>query len=174
MQFDRFTIKAQEALQGAQTIAQRYSHQQIDGEHLMLALLEQSEGLVNPLLQKLGVAPAALTSDLDRELERRPKVQGTTSSDTFLSSDLKKILDAAQAEAAKLKDDYTSTEHLLLGLAEQGGAALKKIFQKHGLRRDNILKALMELRGNQRITDQNPEDKFQTLEKYGRDLTALA
>src|SRR5712691_2800707 len=174
MQFDRFTIKAQEALQGAQGVAHKYSHQQIDGEHLMLALLEQSEGLIHPLLQKLGVAPPALTGDLDRELERRPKVQGTTSSDTFLSSDLKKILDAAQAEAGKLKDDYTSTEHLLLGLAEQGGSALKKTFQKYGLRRENILKALVELRGNQRVTDQNPEDKFQTLEKYGRDLTAFA
>src|SRR6266852_3667326 len=174
MQLDRFTIKAQEALQGAQTIAHRHSHQQIDGEHLMLALLEQSEGLIHPLLQKLGVAPPALTADLERELERRPKVQGTRSQDTFLSSDLKKILDAAQAEAGKLKDEYTSTEHLLLGLAEQGGSALKKIFQKHGLRRENILKALVELRGHQRVTDQNPEDKFQALEKYGRDLTALA
>ena len=174
MQFDRFTIKAQEALQGAQGVAHKYSQQQIDGEHLMLALLEQSEGLIHPLLQKLGAAPTALAGDLDRELARRPKVQGTTSQDTFLSTDLKKILDAAQAEAGKLKDDYTSTEHLLLGLAEQGDSALKKIFQKHGLRRENILKALVELRGNQRVTDQNPEDKFQTLEKYGRDLTAFA
>src|SRR5438876_4435644 len=164
MQFDRFTIKAQEALQAAQGIAHRYSHQQIDGEHLMLALLEQSEGLIHPLLQKLGVAPPGLTGDLDRELERRPKVQGTTSSDTFLSSDLKKILDAAQAEAGKLKDDYTSTEHLLLGLAEQGGAALKKIFQKHGLRRDHLPNVLVELRGNQRVTDQNPQDTYQATE----------
>src|SRR5207247_6842499 len=97
MQLDRFTIKAQEALQSAQAIAQRYSHQQIDGEHLMAALLEQAEGLLHPLLQKLGAAPTSLTADLDRELERRPKVHGTTSSDTFLSSDLKKILDAAQS-----------------------------------------------------------------------------
>jgi len=174
MQFDRFTIKAQEALQGAQGVAHKYSHQQIDGEHLMLALLEQTEGLIHPLLQKLGAAPQALAGDLDRELARRAKVQGTTSQDTFLSTDLKKILDAAQAEAGKLKDDYTSTEHLLLGLSEQGDSALKKIFQKHGLRRENILKALVELRGNQRVIDQNPEDKFQTLEKYGRDLTAFA
>src|SRR5437867_9777808 len=174
MQFDRFTIKAQEALQAAQAMAQRHSHQQIDGEHLMLALLEQTEGLLRPLLQKLGVAPSALSADLDGELDRRHKVHGTTSTDTFLSSDLKKILDAAQSEAAKLKDEYTSTEHLLLGLAEQGGGPLKKIFQKYGLRRDNILKALVELRGHQRVTDQNPEDKFQALEKYGRDLTAFA
>jgi len=140
----------------------------------MLALLEQAEGLIHPLLQKLGAVPATLTTDLEHELGRRAKVQGTTSSDTFLSSDLKKALDAAQSEAGKLKDEYTSTEHLLLGLTEQGGTALKKILQKHGLRRDNILKALVELRGNQRVTDKNPEDKFQALEKYGRDLTALA
>ena len=140
----------------------------------MLALLEQSEGLLVPLLQKLGATPSALLADLEKELGRRPKVQGTSSSDTFLSSDLKKALDAAQSEAARLKDDYTSTEHLLLGLAEQGGSALKKLFQKHGLRRDALLKALVELRGHQRVTDQNPEDKFQTLSKYGRDLTAFA
>ena len=173
MQFDRFTIKAQEAIQGAQAIAQRLSHQQMEGEHLMLALLEQPEGLLLPLLQKLGVSPALLNADLTRELDGRSKVQGA-SADSFLSAGLKKILDRAQSEAAKLKDDYTSSEHLLLGLAEEGDAALKTMFQKYGLRRDNILKALVELRGHQRVTDQNPEDKFQALEKYGRDLTALA
>src|SRR5437667_3047738 len=172
MQWERFTVKAQEALQSAQATAQQYSHQEIDGEHLMLALMDQPEGLIQPLLQKLGIPISGVRSDLERELGRRAKVQGST--DTFLGNTLKKALDAAQAEAGKLKDDYASTEHLLLGLSEQGGAALKKIFQKHGLRRDNILKALVELRGNQRVTDQNPEDKFQTLEKYGRDLTALA
>jgi ATP-dependent Clp protease ATP-binding subunit ClpB len=101
-------------------------------------------------------------------------VTGATTADTFLSTELKKALDAAQSEAGKLKDDYVSTEHLLLGLIDQGGPSLKKLLQKHGLKRDNVLRALMELRGNQRVTDQNPEDKFQALEKYGKDLTALA
>src|SRR4051812_45924864 len=174
MQLDRFTIKAQEALQAAQGIAQSYSQQEIDGEHLMLALIDQPEGLIQPLLQKLGVPSPALRSDLETELARRPKVQGTTSIDTFLGSNLKKALDAAQAEAGKLKDEYTSTEHLLLGLLSQGGSSLKKILQSHGLKHDAVLKVLAELRGNQRVTDQNPEDKFQALEKYGRDLTALA
>src|SRR6188474_1858832 len=174
MQMERLTIKAQEALQGAQTIAQRFSHQQIDGEHLMLALLDQSDGLIQPLFQRLGAAPAAISKDLEAELERRAKVTGATTADTFLSTDLKKALDAAQSEAGKLKDDYVSTEHLLLGLIDQGGPSLKRLFQKHGLQRDNVLRALMELRGNQRVTDQNPEDKFQALEKYGKDLTALA
>jgi ATP-dependent Clp protease ATP-binding subunit ClpB len=174
MQMERLTIKAQEALQGAQTIAQRFSHQQIDGEHLMLSLLDQSDGLIQPLFQRLGATPAAVSKDLEAELERRAKVTGATTADTFLSTELKKALDAAQSEAGKLKDEYVSTEHLLLGLIDQGGPSLKKLFQKHALKRDNVLRALMELRGNQRVTDQNPEDKFQALEKYGKDLTALA
>jgi ATP-dependent Clp protease ATP-binding subunit ClpB len=174
MQMERLTIKAQEALQGAQTIAQRFSHQQIDGEHLMLSLLDQSDGLIQPLFQRLGAVPTAVSTDLELELERRAKVTGGTTADTFLSTELKKALDAAQNEAGKLKDDYVSTEHLLLGLIDDGGPSLKKIFQKHSLKRDNVLRALMELRGNQRVTDQNPEDKFQALEKYGKDLTALA
>ncbi|MCI0745939.1 MAG: ATP-dependent chaperone ClpB [Verrucomicrobia subdivision 3 bacterium] len=174
MQLERFTIKAQEALQGAQTVAQRYSHQEIDGEHLMVALLDQSEGLIRPLLQKLGAAPSAIAKELEAELDRRARISGATTADTFLGAQLKKSLDAAQSEASKLKDDYVSTEHLFLGLLEQGGPALKRMLQKHGLKRDAVLRALMELRGNQRVTDQNPEDKFQALEKYGRDLTALA
>jgi ATP-dependent Clp protease ATP-binding subunit ClpB len=174
MQLDRFTIKAQEALQGAQQAAAKFSHQEIDGEHLLLALLQQAEGLIPPLLQRVGVNTAALAADLEKELERRAKVQGSTSLDTFLGAALKKALDAAQAEAARLKDEYTSTEHLLLGLIAQGGAGLKKLFQAHGVKADAVLQALAGLRGNQRVTDQNPEDKFQALEKYGRDLTALA
>jgi len=174
MQLERFTIKAQEALQGAQATAQKYSQQEIDGEHLMLALIDQPEGLIQPLLQKLGIPIPGFRADLETEIGRRPKVQGTTSIDTFLGQSLKKALDAAQAEATKLKDEYTSTEHLLLGLLQQGSPSLKKIFQSHGLKYDIVLKALAELRGNQRVTDQSPEDKFQALEKYGRDLTALA
>ncbi|HEV2394227.1 MAG TPA: ATP-dependent chaperone ClpB [Verrucomicrobiae bacterium] len=174
MQLDRLTIKSQEALQEAQRIAQGYSHQEVDGEHLMLALIGQEESLIPDLLQKIGVPPAKLKPDLEAELERRHKVQGTSSADLFLSSTLKKALDAAQAQAGKLKDDYISTEHLLLGLLEAGDTSLKRIFQTHGLKRDQVLRALADLRGNQRVTDQNPEDKFQALEKYGRDLTALA
>ena len=174
MQMDRLTIKAQEALQAAQAVAQRFSHQEIDGEHLLLSLLEQREGLTTPLLQKLGVRPETLASEIDDELDHRPKVQGATSMDVYLGRNAKAALDAAQSEAGKLKDEFVSTEHLLLGLIDKGGDFLKRLFQKHGLRRDAVLKALSELRGNQRVTDQNPEDKFQALEKYGRDLTALA
>jgi ATP-dependent Clp protease ATP-binding subunit ClpB len=172
MQMEKFTIKAQEALQASQNIAGRFSHQEIDGEHLLLALLEQTDGLIHPLLQKLGASPGALTRELEAELERRPKIQGT--SETFPGTGIKRALDAAQNEAAKLKDDYTSTEHLILGLLDAGSPALKKLLQKFGLRRDAVLQALADIRGNQRVTDQNPEEKFQTLEKYGKDLTALA
>lgn len=174
MQPERFTTKAQAALQGAQRIAHEHSHQEIDGEHLLAALLQQEEGLIQPLLQKLGVPVAQLSADLEQALQKRVKVQGTSSSDTFMGNSLKKALDAAEAQAGKLKDEYVSTEHLLLGLLAEGGPALKKIFQSAGLKPAEVLKALAELRGNQRVTDPNPEDKFQALEKYGRDLTALA
>jgi ATP-dependent Clp protease ATP-binding subunit ClpB len=174
MQLDRLTIKSQEALQEAQRIAQGFSHQEVDGEHLLLAMLGQTESLIPDLLEKIGVSPAKLKPDLEKELARRHKVQGISGSDVFLSQSLKKTLDAAQSEAGKLKDEYISTEHLLLGLIDQGDSSLKKIFQAHGLKRDLVLRALADLRGNQRVTDPNPEDKFQTLDKYGRDLTAMA
>jgi ATP-dependent Clp protease ATP-binding subunit ClpB len=171
MQPEKLTIKSQEALQEAQNIARSFSHQEIDGEHLMLALIGQTDSLIPDLLARVGVPGDRLKPDLEAELQRRHKVQG---GEVFMGSNLKKVLDAAQSEATRLKDDYVSTEHLLLGLIDQGGSSLKKIFQKHGLKRDAVLRVLAELRGNQRVTDPNPEDKFQALDKYGRDLTALA
>jgi ATP-dependent Clp protease ATP-binding subunit ClpB len=172
MQTEKFTQKSQEALQAAQHLARSHSHQEIDGEHLALALLGQTESLIPDLLERIGVPPARLKPDLEAELARRHKVQG--GGEPYAGSDLRKALEAAQSEATKLKDEYVSTEHLLLGLLDGGGSSLKKIFAKHGLKRDAVLKALAELRGNQRVTDENPEAKFQALDKYGRDLTALA
>ena len=163
MQLDKFTIKSQEALQTAQQIAHQHSHQEVDVEHLLLALVTQPETLIPALLQKLGISIPRLTSDLEAELGRRSKVQGTSSADVFLGRGLKKALDAAQVEATKLKDDYVSAEHLLLGMLDEGGAALKKLFQTHALKRDDVLKALVDLRGNQRVTDAQPEAKFQAL-----------
>ena len=174
MQLDRFTIKSQEALQEAQRIACEHSHQEVDGEHLLLAMIGQAESLIPDLLEKIGVPAAKLQPDLEHELARRHKVQGITSTDLFLSPQLKQALDVAQTEAGKLKDEYISTEHLLLGLLDEASPSLKKIFQAHGLKRDVVLRALADLRGNQRVTDASPEGKFQALEKYGRDLTALA
>ena len=172
MQPEKFTQKSQEALAEAQRLAREYSHQEIDGEHLALALIGQTESLIPDLLERIGVPVARLEPDLQAELARRHKVQGT--GEVYAGADLRQALEAAQSEAVKLKDEYVSTEHLLLGLLDGGGAALKKIFSKHGLKRDAVLKTLVELRGNQRVTDENPEAKFQALEKYGRDLTALA
>jgi len=173
MQMDRLTTKAQEALKEAEEIAKQNSNQAVDAEHLLAALLAQSESLVPSLLQKLGVPVPVLTSAVQEEIERKVKVRGATS-DLYASPALKGVLDEAEAEAKKLRDEYVSTEHLFLGLVEQGGSGVKKLFQPYGLTRDAVLKTLVELRGNQRVTDQNPEDKFQALEKYGRDLTALA
>jgi ATP-dependent Clp protease ATP-binding subunit ClpB len=172
MQLDKLTQKSQEALQAAQRIAREQSHQEIDCEHLLLALLGQEESLVPELLHRIGVPPAKLQPDLEKEIARRHRVEG--GGDPYAGRDLQKALDAAQSEAKKLKDDYVSTEHLLLGLIDSSSVTLKKIIGAHNLKRDAVLKALAELRGNQRVTDQNPEGKFQALEKYGRDLTALA
>jgi ATP-dependent Clp protease ATP-binding subunit ClpB len=172
MQPEKLTLKSQEALSEAQRLAREMSHQEMDGEHLLLALLGQSESLVPELLQKIGIAPAKLQSELERDLSRRHKVEG--GAEVYASPTLRKALDAAQSEATKLKDDYVSTEHLLLGLLADGGSALKKMLSAAGLKRDTVLKALADLRGNQRVTDENPEAKFQALDKYGRDLTALA
>ena len=172
MQLDKYTIKAQEAVQNMQSLAKDRGHQEIDCEHLLLALLDQEDSLVLSVLTKLGEQPASLRQQLEQALGRRAKVQGT--GDVYLSQALRKAFDKAEAEARQLKDEYTSTEHLLLGIVQEAGATLKDDFKNKGILRDPVLKALMDLRGNQRVTDQNPEDKYKALEKYGKDLTALA
>jgi ATP-dependent Clp protease ATP-binding subunit ClpB len=174
MQLDKLTLRAQEALREAQRLAHERSHQEVDGEHLLLALLGQNDSLVPDAVRKVGVAVSGLKSDLETELARRHTVKGTSSADLFLSPNLKRALDAASVQAGQLQDEYLSTEHLLLGLAAEGGPSLKRILQKHRLETQTVLQALAELRGNQRVTDPNPEDKFKALEKYGRDLTDLA
>src|SRR5581483_9686225 len=128
-------------------LARTRSHQEVDGEHLFLALVDQSDSLIPQVLQKLGVPMPKLKADLEAELGRRHTVQGVSSSDAYLSQTLKRALDAATDSAAKLKDEYISTEHLLLGLIETASPSLKKILQGVSLKRDDVLKALMELRG---------------------------
>ncbi len=174
MRLDKLTTKSQEALQAAQELAHQHSQQQVDGEHLALALAQQQDGIIPTLLQRTGVDLAKFQADLATEIGRLAKVQGTSSADLYLSPELKQAMDAAQAEATSLGDEFISTEHLLLGLLAKGGNALGRVFKAHNLGREGLLDALGQVRGNQRVTDANPEDKFQALEKYGRDLTALA
>jgi ATP-dependent Clp protease ATP-binding subunit ClpB len=172
---DKFTQKMQEALQAAQDIASQFNHQEIANEHFLSALLDQSDGITQPLLEKIGVPVDHLRERLASELERRPKVHGETV-DLRLSNELRSVLDGAEKEMAKLKDEFTSAEHYLLALAgvPQSGIPAAKLLKDLGVTRDKLMQALQQVRGSQRVTDQNPEGKYQTLEKYGRDLTELA
>ena len=172
MRLDRFTEKSQEALQAAQELAESMHQQAIEPEHLLLTLVEQPEGIVRPVLQKLEARPGDIASQLREELAKKPTVTGA-GEQAFTSNDLKKVLDDAWSEMEKLKDEYLSTEHLLLGLLA-GKSRAAEILNQAGVTHDKVYKALEDLRGSQRVTDPNPEGKFQALEKYTRDLTALA
>src|SRR5438477_5462872 len=172
MRIDRFTQKMQEALQAAQELAARGDQSEVDNEHFLLALLDQSEGVTRPLLEKIGVSPDALRTRLNSELGRRSKVAGATY-DARLSNALRQTLDAAEQEMTKLRDEYVSAEHYLLALSNENYAASKAL-KDLGATPAKIMQGLQQVRGSQRVTDQNPEGKFQTLEKYGRDLTQLA
>jgi ATP-dependent Clp protease ATP-binding subunit ClpB len=172
MRIDRYTQKMQEALQSAQDFAAQWQSPEIGNEHFLLALLDQAEGVTRPLLEKIGVSADALRSRLETELVGRPKVSGGVS-DLRISNDLRRTLDSAEKEMSKLKDEYVSAEHYLLTLAGENNSAAKAL-KELGATRDKIMQGLQQVRGSQRVTDQNPEGKYQTLEKYGRDLTQLA
>jgi len=172
MRLEKLTTKSQEALQHAQGLADKRNHQAIDVEHLLFALLGQKDGVVVSLLQKLGVPLARLTERLQQALDRQPQVTGAAGQ-TYITPRLKKVIESAEAEAEALKDEYVSTEHLLLAMVQDSGES-GKILKELGASRDKILSALVGIRGAQRITDPNPEEKYQALEKYGRDLTDLA
>jgi len=172
MRIDRFTQKMQEALQAAQDIAAQFNHQEIGNEHFLSALLDQTDGVTRPLLEKMGVAVDQLQDSLRTELEQRPQVQGA-SIELRLGNELRTVLDAAEKEMAKLKDEFTSAEHYLLGLAGANVPAAR-LLREFGVTHGKLMQALQQVRGSQRVTDQNPEGKYQTLEKYGRDLTELA
>ncbi|NTW65552.1 MAG: ATP-dependent chaperone ClpB [Nitrospirae bacterium] len=169
--FDKFTLKSQEAVQAAQELAAKSKHQQIEPEHLVRALIEQQEGVVTPVLKKLGADPAAVSADIEQALERLPKVEGLVQ--TYLSARLNKLFEKAEQEAGRLKDEYISAEHLLIAAADGDGAA-RDVLSRHGITKDRIFTVLVDIRGSQRVTDQNPEDKYQALTRYGRDLTDLA
>ena len=173
MRFDRFTIKAQEALETAQNLATDAQSPELGVEHLMLALIRQTDGIVTPILQKLGVDTDRITSAVETAVQKAPKVQGAAS-EMRIAAALQSVLDAGFKEATALKDEYVSTEHLLIACAETKQSEVGKILREVGVTKDKILKALVDIRGTQRITDQNPEDKYQALTRFGRELTQEA
>ena len=173
MRIDRFTAKMQEGLQESQSLASEMQHQELSPEHFFLALLRQPDGLARPLLEKLNVQPSVVEQQIEEELRRRPKVSGGNTGQT-LGADLRNALDQAEKEMSKLKDEYVSVEHFLLALVDSPTTGIGKILRAQGITRDRLMQALQAVRGAQRVTDQNPEGKYQTLEKYGRDLTEAA
>ncbi|ABW68499.1 ATP-dependent chaperone ClpB [Desulfosudis oleivorans] len=173
MRFDKLTIKAQELLQAAQSDAGARGHQQIEPEHLLFAMLEENTGIVASMLGKHGASVDAVRRDTAEALEAMPKISGAAA-EVYISRRAKAVLDVAFAQAASMKDEYVSVDHLFLALLDEKGGKAASILKQHGVTKDAMLKALLDIRGNQRVTDQNPEEKYKALEKYSRDLTELA
>ena len=173
IRFDRLTLKSQEALQKSQAIAEKYNHQQIDAEHILYALIEQADGSVVPILKKLGAEPKRIKEDLEDALNKIPQITGGGVGQIYVSPRLDKTFNSAEKEAERLKDEYVSTEHLLIAIADGDGPA-RDILKRHGATKDRIFAVLVDIRGSQSVTDQSPEEKYQALTKYARDLTDLA
>ena len=173
MQFDKFTIKSQEAIQESQSIAERNGQQEIKPEHLLAALLAQQDGVIIPVLQKMGVNLGSLKKDAEQLIAGLPKVSGSGFGQVYASQPFKKILDQSFSLASNMQDEYVSQEHLFLALLSEKGIAADTL-QKHNVSKDAFLQALVSIRGNQRVTDPNPEEKYQALEKYARNLTDVA
>ena len=175
MRLDKLTVKSQEALESAQSIAQENQQQQLDVDHLLKALLEQKDGIVLPILEKMGVDIPGILAETNKHLQSLPKVYGQSTGQVYLSPETQKLLDLSLQEAERLKDEFVSTEHLLLGMTSlESKSFIAGLFKKYKITKDGIYGVLKEIRGNQRVTDQSPEDKYQALSKYGRDLTELA
>ncbi|MGB8217174.1 MAG: ATP-dependent chaperone ClpB [Candidatus Methanoperedens sp.] len=174
IRFDRFTIKAQEAFQDAQNIALDRNQQQLEVEHLLLALINQKEGLTLQLLQKLGANAAGIISQLEDEINSLPRVEGAGAGQIYTSTRLNNVAESAFNEMKNLRDEYLSTEHLLLAIADEKNGISGRILKENGVSKDALMKSLKEVRGSSRVTDQNPEAKYEALKKYGRDLTELA
>ena len=174
MDTSKFTQKTQEAVAAAQDLALRHHHQQIDAEHLALALIQQPEGLVPRLLEKIGIAPSAVEKALEDQLAKIPAVTGAGGGQLYMSSRLGQFFVKAQDEAKQFKDEYVSVEHLLLAFTSTSGDPLATLLQGFGITREKLLTVLTEVRGHQRVTSQNPEETYQALEKYGIDLTQAA
>jgi ATP-dependent Clp protease ATP-binding subunit ClpB len=174
MRFDKFTIKSQELIQGAQGLAGQLGHQQIEPEHLLKVVLEQPEGIARSILQKLGASSEGVLHEVADALEKKPRVSGAGTGEAYISPTTKRVLDGAFAEAAKMKDEYVSIEHIFVAITDEKETDAARILAGAGVTRETILKVLVDIRGTQRITDPNPEEKYQALQRFGRDLTDLA
>lgn len=174
MRFDKFTIRSQELIASAQSLAGQSGNQQIEPEHILAAMLSEKESIARSMLRKLGVSPNSVAQEVAATIENLPKVSGTGMGEVYASSRTKSVLDGAFAEAAKMKDEYVGLEHILLAISDEQAGQAASILNRNGITRDAILKVLMDIRGTQRITDPNPEEKYQALEKFSRDLTDLA
>jgi len=174
MRFDKFTIKSQELIQIAQSMASSHSHQQIEPEHLLLTMLKEPEGIARAMLSKLGVSTNDISRELSNAIDKLPKVSGGAAGDAYISPRSKSVLDAAFAEAAKMKDQYVSIEHIFISISDEKKGEAARILKSKGITRESILKVLKDIRGSQRITDPNPEEKYQALDKFSRNLTDLA
>jgi ATP-dependent Clp protease ATP-binding subunit ClpB len=170
MRFDKFTIKSQELIQEATSSASGHNNQQIESAHFLFVMLKDRDSIAGSILRKIGVAPDDLARETLQLIETLPKVQGAVG-DPYLSAHCRKMLEKAFSEASNMKDQYVSVEHIFLAILDTKDSRLEKIFKQFGITKDNVLKVLMKIRGNQTITDQNPEDKYEVLEKYTRDLT---
>src|SRR5438270_12471635 len=173
IRWDKFTVKAQEAVQRANDLASENVYPELPAVHLVAALLGDREGIGGPILEKIGIGTQTVLNDAYREIERLPKVSGAATQAT-LSQPMNQLLERAFKEADNFKDEYVSTEHLLLAITQLKRDAAQELLARHGATHEAILKALTAVRGSQRITDQNPEAKYQALERYARDLTEQA
>ena len=174
MRFDKFTIKSQELIQNAQSLASSHNHQQIEPEHLLSTMLDEPDGIAQAMLNKLGVSVSDVSRELSIAIDKLPKVSGGAVGDAYISPRSKSVLDAAFAEAAKMKDQYVSIEHIFISISDEKKGEAAKILKAKGITKESILKVLMDIRGSQRITDPNPEEKYQALDKFSRNLTDLA
>lgn len=174
IRFDKLTIKSQEALQEAQNLALDRRQQQIEVEHLMLAFINQADGLTTQIFQKLGANISGIKMKIENEIDRLPGIEGAGAGQVYLSMRLNNVIEAAFDEMKNLHDEYLSTEHLLLAIADEKNGITSAILKENGVTKTSLLKALKEVRGSSRVTDQNPEAKYEALKKYGRDLTDLA
>jgi ATP-dependent Clp protease ATP-binding subunit ClpB len=174
MRFDKFTIKSQEVIQNSQALASQSKNQQIEPEHLLATMLQEPEGIAGAMLRKLGVSPDEIARGVAGALEKLPQISSGGIGESYMSPRSKAVLEAAFAEAARMKDEYVSIEHIFLAIADEKHGEAASILSQAGVTRDLILRVLLEIRGTQRITDPNPEEKYQALEKFSRDLTELA